>query len=411
MHKKGFKIKKHDSDVWTISTKYLLPEEHVQSNRHFLGSCKHTAFTLTEVLISLLVIGVAATLTLPALITKINSKVNNNQKNIIEKKFVDGLNLYNNLGGAFDGSVYSNTEEFLQGLSKYYKMVKICDETNIKDCIPYKEISYIMFDESIGKINITDIKSPSDLRLGAQDYLVPAAFISASGTPFVVSLKKNCTLDSDTQLKDLTDANCIAGFYDINGSRKPNNAGAGNDIVTFNGAKLGIFAVINGVKIAGPAFFPSQYNMTLDECHSRKASGELAKYDITECYYDHRMDYNNDGKITCYNQGAHMVTDDELNLILAGLYKDSSGNHPTIPSGSVWENTMSDGKNYDYNVDIDLANALGLRSRNAKTDFTKSINSCYRTATQHRRCMYPEKVTYMHNDVAGGDLQTFCVEN
>ena len=54
------------------------------------------AFTLAEVLITIGVIGLVSALTLPTLLNTINGKVQERQIQVMKRKLVQGLNLYNN---------------------------------------------------------------------------------------------------------------------------------------------------------------------------------------------------------------------------------------------------------------------------------------------------------------------------
>ena len=85
---------------------------------NLLPKLRKVGFTLAEVLITLTVVGVVAALTLPTLMTTINGKVQENQRKVMERKLVQGLNLYNNQE---DGLIkhYNNTEEFVRGLSTF----------------------------------------------------------------------------------------------------------------------------------------------------------------------------------------------------------------------------------------------------------------------------------------------------
>ena len=205
-------------------------------------------FTLAEVLITLGVIGIVAAITIPSLATSINNKIKEHQTKVIEKRLIEGLNLYNTTENGLSKS-FSSTYEFLQGLSKHYKMSAICDTQHLSDCFPYKKIKVIDGDKK-DEIEISSMTSAKKLKLG-DGYLAPAGFISASGIPYVVSWDNNCSnrYDDKDNTKTLIDPDrvlenvpvCLAGFYDYNGSRSPNRASdtqKNDDIITFNGARF-----------------------------------------------------------------------------------------------------------------------------------------------------------------------------
>ncbi len=184
-----------------------------------INTVKHCAFTLAEILITLLIIGIVATLTFPTLIAKINDKVAENQASVFNAKFIKGLNLAKTAGDI--NNTYESTYDFLiNGLSKHYKMSKICDSTNIRGCIPYDTL---LSERKSGKndiINTKDINSPSMLHITGVGFDDVAAFVSGDGIPVILSYNKNCIVDTEELDKSIN--GCVVGIYDINGNRKPN---------------------------------------------------------------------------------------------------------------------------------------------------------------------------------------------
>lgn len=100
------------------------------------------AFTLAEVLITLVIIGVVAALTIPTLMAKINTIVNSNRKEVIEKRLLAGFNQLNTMDDGFNATQYAETgtEGFIKALSKYYKMSQICGADKLQNCFPYGTI-------------------------------------------------------------------------------------------------------------------------------------------------------------------------------------------------------------------------------------------------------------------------------
>ncbi len=215
---------------------------------------KKPAFTLAEVLITLLIIGVVASLTLPTLIAKVNDKVAENQTAVFKAKFIKGLNLAKTAGDL--NNTYSSTYDFLtNGLAKHYKMTKICDSTHIRECVPYDIIKYQGKNEE-KSLNVSDIQTPGRLKLSG-NFKDIAAFVSGDGIPVILSYDKSCLVDTEELDNEIN--SCVAGIYDINGSRKPNNFGTKiatkngksvtsfvGDLHSFNGASLGNCAGIVG---------------------------------------------------------------------------------------------------------------------------------------------------------------------
>ena len=307
------------------------------------------AFTLAEVLITLVIVGVVAALTIPSLLAKINLIVSKNSQEVIEDRFLEGLNTYNTMEQGLSEH-YSSTKQFLDGLSKYYKMAKICDIGEIQNCYPYSQI----VDEDV-TLQLKNIAEPKDLGLMTSKYLTPAAFISANGTPFIVSLKKGCIVDSDKPMKSITDSGCIALLYDENGARKPN--AISKDIIEIGGMNIkGYYMKVNGVKIAEKAFDSGSVAITKSECQAEILKGEeYGDNKITACYYP--TDAWAGAMKYCKENGYHLATREELSDIIEGFFSNAQGEHPTIG--------IKDEKHlYGYTLDKNLAERVGLTIRN-----------------------------------------------
>ena len=201
-------------------------------------------FTLAEVLITLAIVGVVAAMTIPTLIAKINDIVNTNTVKVFNSKVLKGINLTKTAGDLND--TYDSTYQFLtDALSKNLKMAKICDADHIRDCIPYDKIKYDK-NGTETTLDVKDIKTASKLKLPAP-YTDTAAFVLGDGTPVIVAYNTKCIDDPDKAYTSLTDG-CLAGVFDINGSRKPNkylakvdedNTSYVGDLRPFNGASIG----------------------------------------------------------------------------------------------------------------------------------------------------------------------------
>jgi len=184
---------------------------------------KKHAFTLAEVLITLAIIGVVAALTIPTLWAKIGTIVNSNRKEVIEDRLLEGLNQLNTLDNGMTASQYETTEDFVKALSKYYKMSQICGANDLQNCFPYSTINYT--DENgEATANVSDLKTPESFKLTSDEYLAPAGFISAQGTPFIMLLKKDCIMDTGMAMKSIP-TSCIQYMYDRNGTNNPNKLG------------------------------------------------------------------------------------------------------------------------------------------------------------------------------------------
>ena len=280
------------------------------------------AFTLAEVLITLAIIGVVAALTLPTLITKVNEKVDQNQIKVTRAKLFQGIKMLDLHGGV--NNTYSSTAEFVEELSKYMKITKICDgsTTSFSECIPYSEIKYLE-DEEEKTIEVTKIDAAEMLSLDKvenAEFMSPVALVLGDGTPILLSYNKKCISDPDSITENDIGSDglarihpCIAGIFDINGSRTPNRVG--KDIQYMNSAKIkdAALATIAGYDIIKQADTPPAM-----DCSKYKGN---AKYpEITQCPYSGETDYWVGALVTCKEMGGHLPSMEELANIAKVIY-------------------------------------------------------------------------------------------
>ena len=285
-------------------------------------------FTLAEVLITLAIVGVVAALTLPNLISKINDKVAQNQASVFTAKLIKGLNLTKSQGDL--NNTYSSTYDFLEnGLGKNLKFAKICDSESIRDCIPYDKIKYLKKDDSEDFVYVKDLKTASKLRLGA-GFEDLASFVLADGTFAIVSYNKNCIVDDGEA--DTNISSCLAGIYDINGSRKPNRFGTvikddktvyTGDLRSFNGATLGCVAKIGNLCVISSI---------------KKANAALAlEVQAVDPNYKYTSNWQVAQDYCKIVKGGHTPSSTELADIARKLYNDES--ITDTGSGSGYDST------------------------------------------------------------------------
>ena len=306
---------------------------------------KKAAFTLAEVLITLGIIGVVAALTLPALLTNIQSKVRAERSRSVQYKFslaTEKMARLNLIGP------YDSTDAFVDELQKHLKISKRCNASNLRGCWPYDTV-----DLGNGKTwDISKTKTGKQFGMNTDDdndYTSDnVGIVTADGTTMILSYNKKCkAIDSleklswtTTDNKPLTNpsASCVAAVYEINGTGKPNKLS--NDVVLFNANKLGSGCAFEvGSKCYTAVFTPKP--LTKAECEAEK--GNLG---IKECYYDN--DYWA-GAVKQCGGVSKMPTMDDLGKLASQLYK---GN-PTI-------NAYRDYSNLQW--DQDAATALGFTS-------------------------------------------------
>ena len=335
-------------------------------------------FTLAEVLITLAIIGVVAALTLPTLIAKVNEKVDGNQKKVTEAKLIQGLNMLDLHGGI--NNTYSSTAEFVEELSKYMKITKICDGTNtaFSECIPYSEITYNNGTED-KTVEITKLNTADALGLGTvtdqEEFMAPVAMVLADGTPMFLTYNKKCISDPDSIKSDNKKIHgCVDGLYDLNGSRMPNRVG--KDLTAMNKASINIAegpAVL--ATIAGYNIIKQTDGLTSPpklDCSTYLGNSKYPE--ITHCPYSGESDYWVGALVTCKEMGGHLPTMTELANIAKAVY-------PSLSSVGAyqWQQNASWDTTEVAKLGIDPSSVSGFYLWSLEEYSTTSNDSCSRS--------------------------------
>ena len=319
-----------------------------------MGTTQHSqkekwGFTLAEVLITLGIIGVVAALTLPALLTNIQSKVRAERSRSVQYKFslaTEKMARLNLIGP------YDSTDAFVDELQKHLKISKRCNASNLRGCWPYDTVD-------LGNGKTWDIsKTKTGRQFGMNnddnnDYTSDnVGIVTADGTPMILSYNKKCkAIDSleklswtTTDNKPLSNssASCVAAVYEINGTGKPNKLS--NDVVLFNANKLGSGCAFEVGSTCYTAVFTPK-PLTQAECEAEK--GNLG---IKYCTSKSNPDYWA-GAVKQCGGVSKMPTAEDLAKLASHLYK---GN-PSIGA-------TQDVNNLQWNQDA--ATALGFTSPN-----------------------------------------------
>ena len=236
-----------------------------------LGRGGQVAFTLAEVLITLGIIGVVAALTMPALITNIQDRIQQKRiENINQKlsKVTDKMAVQSGLTG------YGTTMAFVQEMSKHMKIAKICDNEHLAECWPTQEVT--LNDE--GKTwEIAKTKNAKTLKISnnAEDWADTVGIVTGDGTGMILSYNKKCEfnvddggLKYDNSTGKSNSLVCLSGVYDWNGSSKPNKLK--KDVTTLGMATgLGTECAFElGGKCFTAPFTPTP--LTLAQCEAEK---------------------------------------------------------------------------------------------------------------------------------------------
>ena len=281
------------------------------------------AFTLAEVLITLGIIGVVAALTMPALITNIQDRIQQKRiENINQKlsKVTDKMAVQSGLTG------YGTTMTFVQEMSKHMKIAKICDNEHLAECWPTQEVT--LNDE--GKTwEIAKTKTAKTLKIStnAEDWADTVGIVTGDGTGMILSYNKKCEfnvddvgLKYDSSTGKSNSLVCLSGVYDWNGSSKPNKLG--KDVTMLAPASgLGSNCAIEaGGKCFTAAFTPTP--LTKAQCEAEKD-----KLGIKTCCSNYYCTNGNDywaGAVKQCGGVSKMPTRDDLTELAKVLYNTSN---------------------------------------------------------------------------------------
>ena len=192
----------------------------------YLGGVKQApragfrGFTLAEVLITLGIIGVVASMTIPTLMTNISNRQFETGAKKTEATLIQALMMMK-ANQALMG--HETTENFVGELQRYLKISKVCDNSNLSECYPA---------EFTANGEDYDLSSMTTAQALGQDWGTNLnGFVLTSGTYFLTAYNPNCTDDAYRQ--------CATFAYDLNSIEKNNNYTGKNgesDLGVFNAA-------------------------------------------------------------------------------------------------------------------------------------------------------------------------------
>ena len=201
---------------------------------------KKKAFTLAEVLITLVIIGVIAALTIPNLMQKYTEQTTVKK---VQKFYSNLANAYNlaakDNGPASEWGIIGITEEnsnkvYEMLFKPYFKIARNCRETNTGKCItnsPYKRLN----NETMKNYDIS--------------------------TYFKIVLEDGATVWGRTATESESGAITIIINYDVNGPKKPNQFGKDTFEFAINKNKVFPYGIQSGAYVYAP-FNSSCKNIT-----------------------------------------------------------------------------------------------------------------------------------------------------
>lgn len=224
---------------------------------------KRFGFTLAEVLITLGIIGVVAAMTIPTLVADYQVKSWGTASSVFEKKLevaLKTMNTQQTLAG------YTTTKDFVNELSKHFKIIRICDTDELSNCFAGK-ISWNTVDiqaktEVLDEVDLSAVTSAKDL--GQKDWGTEVIGVQfANGVTGVVAYNPECK--QDPYSNQIVGTSCLAMAYDTSGFKSPNEFG--KDLRGIN-AKLAKCAFKSGGTCFGQPFMTEK--ITNAECNAIK---------------------------------------------------------------------------------------------------------------------------------------------
>lgn len=293
------------------------------------------AFTLAEVLITIGIIGIVATIVVPTIITNIHSKQWDSANKVFAKKLEDSLKVMNSqqtLAG------HTSTESFVEELSKHFKTNKICSNDTLLDCFS-NQIYWGITNSDPKEVDMSIIKASKNFGQREWDSnIVGVQF--ANGTSALIAYNPTETCAQDPHSNQINVNNCLAILYDTNGFKTPNQRGkdlrANGNVLSLG---RGCAFEIGDTCYATSVFSPS--SLTTAECNSLKS--EL-------------------GIKTCRNTGG----DSWAGAVKAcgGINKMPSMSQLAELANYVYNTTdiATYGKTSNLSLDRDKASAMGFAS-------------------------------------------------
>ncbi len=232
----------------------------------------HKGFTLAEVLITLAVIGVVAALTIPGLIQNYQSRAWNTASLVFERKLEDALKVMNTqqtLAG------YNSTGDFVEELSKHFKILKICNAADLTGCFE-DTVSWGSGDDEPQMVDMNEVKTAKNL--GHQDWNTEVLGVQfGNGTNGVIAYNPEC--HQDPYSNQITGTSCLALLYDTSGYKSPN--ASGKDLRSINVNKLGKACAVSVDGLCFGTAFKADEPMSMADCEREKDALKIKK-----CVYE-----------------------------------------------------------------------------------------------------------------------------
>ncbi|MFI3300616.1 MAG: type II secretion system protein [Candidatus Gastranaerophilales bacterium] len=274
---------------------------------------KRFAFTLAEVLITLGIIGVVAAMTMPSLISNMQSKALERKQELFDGRLEEAMNqmrFHEKLTG------YTSAMDFVETLGEYIKINEVCDSSELTECFPETittELSTIIVEDDLATGSQMVMKSKKD-KFTSDNVSV----IFADGVSALINYQDSCDwLDPyDGGANRAAASNCVSMVYDLNGKKGKNKLNS--DILTLNAQIECSFILSNGTcATTTPVMNSTVGYLTYNECENQKNG-----LGIKDCCPDDTCSGKDywAGAIAYCGGVSNMPTLDDLALIASDVY-------------------------------------------------------------------------------------------
>jgi len=349
------------------------------------------AFTLAEVLITLAIIGVVATMTIPTLVADYQKKSWETSRDVFNRKLTEALRVMNVQQTIANKG---DTANFVNELSKHFKITKICSNDKLQDCF---NSEVVWGDEPV---DMSKVKKAKHFGLEWDSDLIGVQF--ANGTTGLVAYNPDCTGDPYNNRFEGT--GCTSILYDTSGFKSPNTNG--KDVNNFGaitslGGSTCAFEV-NG-KCFGAPFYPKahKWNACTTSGTSEDAEDKafMAKYDLDYCM---NSSYGTDdywaGAVDACGGTDKMPTLADLAALANQLYPDAEG---AIGAETNWDCPNSRSCKQD--------SSLGFANSTGNSDFYVWSGKESSSGYAYSRYFFPMNTIYSGYARTSSDKQAVCL--
>ncbi len=196
-------------------SKCLQPAPHSDA-----GVTWGVGFTLAEVLITLGIIGIVATLTMPALLANYRQKTFETSHTVFQSRLYEALRRMN----VADDFYHNSTESFVAALQKYLKIIKVCLPDALEGCFSNEIANH----DNSQTVQMKDLST--SYALNRDDWGTDVrGIVLQNGYSAILAYNPNCQ-PKDIAAKGDALVQCLAVVYDVNGKKHPNKSGGDTDL-------------------------------------------------------------------------------------------------------------------------------------------------------------------------------------